>query len=605
MVSAVEETIAFISDRLAACEMAVWCGAGISLPAGLPLAYQLMDQILAATSLDAAEQHRVRDFVKVNLPFERFMETVLDTMDDATRIDLLKIFDLGMPAIGHHFLAALATKKLVRTIFTTNFDTHIETALNDAALKAGEDYEVWHQADRFHEIDWDSDTLRVIKLHGSIESPLELRTTVPRIATPAFRKQIESPVSHAFQRTGAPSLLVLGYSFSDRFDISPLISLCGQRGPTATIVGVQHEALDMLQVGRTIDSYSPRYTMAAQVLRNHAQQQWVFGKTENVIGVISARLGLDLKTAVCQQSPVWLSFLDEFFGGVNARNGNMIGSSLAASLLTMIGADQEAIKYLEEARVRADVFGREFMRLIVRQDLAGAYVRTHLTEKAITELSDAVPIAEAFDNGKHADSVHTHLGALYMQIAEENIRKAQASYNKALAITQADEKSLRNIAPIAGVAHCWMKLGDYDTAKIFYDAALEIVEPTGDVYRKAEVYGNIASWAYIMRDFPMALDWYEKARVMSQTAGDIERVGIHRMNCANVYVKQKKLEVAIEEFEGAREVLATLYWPGHPTLELLDRHLAYARRLLSESQSLSTATRECSATKDEDQETPN
>ena len=77
------------------------------------------------------------------------------------------------------------------------------------------------------------------------------------------------------------------------------------------------------------------------------------------------------------------------------------------------------------------------------------------------------------------------------------------------------------------------------------------------------------------------------------------------MNCANVYAKQKKLEVAIEEFEGAREVLATLYWSGHPTLELLNRHSAYTRRLLSKSQNVSTATRECSATKDEDRETPN
>lgn len=80
-------------------------------------------------------------------------------------------------------------------------------------------------------------------------------------------------------------------------------------------------------------------------------------------------------------------------------------------------------------------------------------------DKAIAELDDAVSIAEAFENGKHADSAHRLLGALHMRIAEENIRKAQASYNKALAITQAGEKSLRNIAPTAGVAHCWMKLG--------------------------------------------------------------------------------------------------------------------------------------------------
>jgi|SRR5580704_11313651 NAD-dependent SIR2 family protein deacetylase len=136
MASDVEDTIGFLADQLAARETAIWCGAGISLPAGLPLAYDLMDQILSKTSLDTAEQQRIREFVKANLPFERFMEIVLDTMDDATRVDLLKVFGLGAPAIGHRFLAALVTKKLVRTIYTTNFDTHIESALNDAKLKA-------------------------------------------------------------------------------------------------------------------------------------------------------------------------------------------------------------------------------------------------------------------------------------------------------------------------------------------------------------------------------------------------------------------------------------------------------------------------------------
>jgi hypothetical protein len=117
-----------------------------------------------------------------------------------------------------------------------------------------------------------------------------------------------------------------------------------------------------------------------------------------------------------------MNYLGEFFKGVNEGNGNMIGPSLAASLLTMIGADREAIRHLQERKSRAEAFGRDTARLIARQDLAGAYVRTHETGLAIAELNDAVPIAEAIDNGKHADAVHSHLGALYMQIAEENIR---------------------------------------------------------------------------------------------------------------------------------------------------------------------------------------
>ena len=86
-------------------------------------------------------------------------------------------------------------------------------------------------------------------------------------------------------------------------------------------------------------------------------------------------------------------------------------------------------------------------------------MRAHDVDKAVAELGDAVSMPRRFENGKRADSVHVHFGALHMQIAEENIRKALAFYNKALAITQAGEKSLHNISPIAGAAHCWMKLG--------------------------------------------------------------------------------------------------------------------------------------------------
>jgi len=589
MTSAVEDTIEFIASQLSTRSMAVWCGAGISLSAGLPLAYALMDHILAATSLDAAEQQQVRQFVHNHLPFERFMEIILESMDESVRTGFLNLFGLGAPAGCHHFLAALAKKKLVRAIYTTNFDTHIEGALKAAALTPGLDYEVSYQPERFQEIDWSRDTVRVIKLHGNVEAPLELGTTVARIATPAFRQYIESAIARVLQGDPAPSLLVLGYSFSDRFDISPVLSQCSKTERPATIVGVQHENTDILQAGPTIDAYDPRYAAPAKLLRDYPQH-WLFGHTQSAIAAVCKRLGLNLETKSSDGAPPWMSYLGEFFKGVNERNGNMIGPSLAASLLSMIGADREAIKHLQERKSRAEAFGRDTARLVARQDLAGAYVRMHETGLAITELNDAVPIAEAIDNGKHADAVHSHLGALYMQIAEENIRKAHASYNKALAITEVDETSLRNISPIAGVAHCWMKLGDYDTAKKLYDAALQIVEPSGDVYRKAEVYGNIASWAYILRNYQMALDWYKKARDMSEIAGDIERVEIHRMNCANVYVKLGELGLAIKDFENAREVLGKMYSSDHPTLALLDRHLAYARHLETESKTAPEAT---------------
>jgi hypothetical protein len=83
--------------------------------------------------------------------------------------------------------------------------------------------------ERFDEIDRSRDTLRVIKLHGNVEAPSELGTTVTRVTTPLFAKQPDGPVMRAFEGSGTSSPLVLRYSFSDRFDISSVICRCGKK----------------------------------------------------------------------------------------------------------------------------------------------------------------------------------------------------------------------------------------------------------------------------------------------------------------------------------------------------------------------------------------
>lgn len=129
-----------------------------------------------------------------------------------------------------------------------------------------------------------------------------------------------------------------------------------------------------------------------------------------------------------------------------------------------------------------------------------------------------------------------------------------------------------------------MKSGDFDAAQKAFGYAWEIVKDTGDIYRKAEICGNIASLAYIIRDYNSAEKWYTEAIEISSSGGDIEKKGIHTMNLANVYVKQKKYKEALELYKNARVLLKPFLWESHPTQELLDNHEKLALKYAEDSQ---------------------
>ena len=203
--------------------MVVWCGAGISKPSGLPGADDLVKGILENTRLTEEERNKIANIVPKRLPFERLMETILESMDQVAQMDLLKIFKMGEPNTYHHFLAQLVKMGKLKTICTTNFDTHIEKALNGIGLKNNEDYEIFDEPEKLADIDWEKNVIRIIKLHGSVENLNKMALTIRRIAAPGSKKVVSGIVNHVFETGDHESVIVIGYSFSDRFDISPAI----------------------------------------------------------------------------------------------------------------------------------------------------------------------------------------------------------------------------------------------------------------------------------------------------------------------------------------------------------------------------------------------
>ncbi len=152
-----------------------------------------------------------------DLPFESFIQTLADEVNIERILD---IFAKGNPNINHKLIAGLIQKGLVKTILTTNFDTLIEKALNNFGLIKETNFQVYSTENEFEKIDWESD---IIKIHGCVSDKEKMAITMELAAKGTNIQNKNSVVSSFFSNTVNPSILVLGYSCSDLFDISPQI----------------------------------------------------------------------------------------------------------------------------------------------------------------------------------------------------------------------------------------------------------------------------------------------------------------------------------------------------------------------------------------------
>jgi len=216
--------VSALADELKSQTTAILCGAGISRHSGLPVVDQLVPFVLE--TLDVPEGSR-RHITKSSLPFEAFVETVRQVCD----IDLLlDIFSLGEPNANHVLIAKLVKQGFLKTVCTTNFDTLIERAFEAEGLHRGSGYQVFSREDDFDAIPWDSGVARLIKIHGSIEDKNGVAITLQQVASRKLSAPRQGVITSLLSsRHGR--LLILGYSCSDVFDISPYIEAVKRAQP--------------------------------------------------------------------------------------------------------------------------------------------------------------------------------------------------------------------------------------------------------------------------------------------------------------------------------------------------------------------------------------
>jgi tetratricopeptide (TPR) repeat protein len=200
-----------LARDLLATRRAWWLGAGVSFASGVPTVHPLRARILHGLGLEGTDIALLEEKA---IPFEGLFEALLSCSDC---IALFEVFRGTEPALAHLLLARLAEHGLVRTVVTTNFDTLLE----DALRRSGVRFDLYSTDEALASIDWSDNRIRVIKLHGSIDAPDNLAVTIRRVAARHYAERRGEVVRQLFDREPSGGVVILGYSCSDHFDVSP------------------------------------------------------------------------------------------------------------------------------------------------------------------------------------------------------------------------------------------------------------------------------------------------------------------------------------------------------------------------------------------------
>ena len=204
-------------------ETIVFCGAGISRDSGLPIVNQIVPYILDKFEIPEKDIELILDKDKnPKIPFELFIETL---QENSRADEIFNIYDQGKPNTNHIFLAKLIKAGKVKTIVSTNFDKLIEKALGmePKELIESKDFDVIFKEQDLQKISWSEERIRIIKLHGCVDDKKAMAITLKQIANKEFLKARDTIIEQVFSKGKHANVLILGYSSSDVFDISPQI----------------------------------------------------------------------------------------------------------------------------------------------------------------------------------------------------------------------------------------------------------------------------------------------------------------------------------------------------------------------------------------------
>ncbi len=533
-----------LKKSIKAKEMVVFCGAGISFNSGLPLANDLVRSALKKLSLS---KEKTEIIINSNLPFEAFIET----LSEYSKVDrIFDIFDLGKPNTNHFLLAKLAKEKYVQTICTTNFDQLIEKAFESEGLIREDDFQVFYKEDDLDNIDWDDNKVRLIKIHGSVEDKDDMAITLQQVAAEELSAQRMSVIEHVFSKGTHKSVLVLGYSCSDVFDISPQIE--AMRKNHKEVIFIDH-----CKKERAVKNIKDK--KKKNPFQHFDGSKWVLYNTDELVkGLwdICEQKDNYMFSEITKGKTLWKRYLDDWFLETEDNYTRGAKYIIVSAIFFSISEYKSAVAYCEQALSIAKEIGDKKGEGISFSHLGSIYYILGNYHKAIEIYEQSLSIAREIGD-KKAEGVNLgNLGNAYDNLGD--YQKAIEFHEQSLSISRKIGDKKGEGANLGNLGITYDNLGDYQKAIEFYEQALSITREIGDKKGDGTRLGNLGITYYNLEDYEKAIEFHEQALSIAKEIGDKTNEGVNLGNLGIIYDSlgdhQKAIEFHEQSLSIAKEI---------------------------------------------------
>ncbi|MFX0094540.1 MAG: tetratricopeptide repeat protein, partial [Candidatus Hodarchaeota archaeon] len=548
-------------------------GAGISMdpPTNLLSAWQIIKILL---ELFTPEDIELSDRSLEKLGYEAAVELIQLSFDKD--LQFMDYFDLiKAPNLIHLMLAyAISTGHYV---VTTNFDYMIERALmqilpeehhNDIIpVITKEDFLSYHEPEKLLK----TGKYPIYKIHGSKRNIITNNDTHESLitTTSALGRERAEGETFAIEVYKKPTvynlmnrrtLVVMGYSGSDDFDIGPTL----KELPFLTrVIWVDHTQDNQIEISRV---------KAHPDLKNdksfHGIEQLLseIGSTGDYeVFYIKAKTGelvknilwhifvpnipvknIDLQIDTDDQIPTF----KEYITSLQIYSDEILKYLVASRFYLNLIQIEEAKRYAKKGLALAKSHNDLDMEIIFLGQLGFGYRAEHNDTKALESFEESLRISKNMRDFSRTAAILAHIGRIYNYWGKKDT--ALEKFEESLKINK--ENNVDRIICLHEIGRILESREKDDEALERYQEALSITGEIGDLFGKADMLDNIGYIHLKRGSLETALENFEAALHIDTNLNNEPGVGARHYNIAGVYRMQRDYPMALQHYETAFKI---------------------------------------------------
>lgn len=492
------ELIDHISRSIRNGEATFLLGAGISINSGIPIVSSIYNELLKILKF---EQPEIDAFWKSKFPFETFMASIKEVVPEYFTF-LLNIFKAENPSSNHIFVSNCIRAKFVNNIFTTNFDNLLQKALDNVKVN----YSTLYTQKHLESIDLASNN-QIIHLHGFINSKKTIATTIERVAglwgIESRKKAIKELLNHSKHKT----IISIGYSYSDIFDIVPLIETASEKKVSFIMLDYSKESTQI------IDAKSKEFPFS-----EYPNSFIIKTDIDAFISSLNKKL-FEEDLMQTKFSTNWKLYLSKLFNEFSEADK----LAIKAKIFSLLDRPDLSLEFYEKAYAQCDDDKRDFFNSLYINQLNETGSFDKALEIAKIQLAEFKNLK--FDNKKLGITTEVEI-RLRIAVASLNLGKLEISHKHlVVAKNLIDNNRLYKYLPecyfyLIDILIAWGEFSEVE--RIIKDALgnCAVHTPT----QLPMMLGKLADVLYVQGNSEEGLSFAKQAWALSKDHGDLSDI---------------------------------------------------------------------------------